>query len=84
MAMHSSKLAAKNIAAFLQQKINRKQLEKNYTNHWKKQFSKRLLTGRVIQQLFGKIWATNLFISLMKKLPRLTHKLIKQTHGEPF
>ena len=84
MALHSSKLAAVVISDFLQNKINRQQLENIYARNWLHLFAGRLQTGRIIQQLFGKVWATNVFVSLMKRLPSLTTKIIKQTHGQPF
>lgn len=84
MALHSSKLAAVAISDFLQNKINREELENVYTKNWQHIFGKRLRVGRIIQQLFGKIWITNIFISIMKKLPFFTTQLIKQTHGKPF
>ena len=84
MALHSSKMTAIVIDDFLQNNISRKELENIYTKNWQHIFGKRIRTGRIIQQLFGKIWVTNLFISLMKRLPFLTGKLIKKTHGQPF
>ena len=84
MALHSSKIAAGIISNFLQNKITRQQLENVYTKNWRQFFSKRLQTGRMIQQLFGRTWATNIFISIMKKLPFFTTRLIKQTHGKEF
>ncbi len=84
MALHSSKLAAEAIDDFLQNKINRQQLEDVYTNSWQQLFGKRLRVGRIIQQLFGKVWVTNIFISVMKKLPLITNSIIRQTHGKPF
>jgi len=84
MALHSSKIAATYINQFLVDEINREQLESNYTAQWKKIFSRRLFTGRIIQELFGRLWITNLFIYVMKLLPFVTRKLIRQTHGKPF
>jgi len=84
MALHSSKIAATYINQFLVDEINREQLELNYTAQWKKIFSRRLFTGRIIQELFGRLWITNLFIYVMKLLPFVTRKLIRQTHGKPF
>ena len=84
MALHGSKIAAKVINDFLQQKINRQQAEENYCSEWEFYFKKRLKTGRFIQKLFGKTSVTNIFISIMKKMPGLTNTLIKQTHGKPF
>ncbi|HMK04304.1 MAG TPA: hypothetical protein VK489_08940, partial [Ferruginibacter sp.] len=84
MALHGSKIAAGFIDLFFLGKINRGEMEKGYSKHWKAVFSKRLRTGRQIQSLFGKTWATNIFVSVMKRLPSLTRSLIKQTHGKPF
>lgn len=84
MAMHSSKIAASCISQFLQHTISRELMEQHYTVFWKRNFHKRLYFGRLIQNLFGKIWITNLFIQSMKQLPWLTKKLIQQTHGQPF
>ena len=84
MALHSSKIADGVINNFLQHKINRQQMESAYQMLWQQLFSKRLKAGRLIQRLFGKVWATNIFISILKKLPNLTAKIIKQTHGETF
>ena len=84
MALHSSKLAAICISNFLQHTINREQLENIYSNNWQITFGKRVQTGRRIQQLFGRTWVTNIFISIMKKLPFFTTQLIKQTHGKEF
>lgn len=84
MALHASKIAAGCIHRHLQNNSSRKFMEEEYTVLWKKQFQKRLRTGRLIQHFFGKEWATNIFISIMKRLPLLTNWLIKQTHGTPF
>jgi len=84
MALHGSKLAAGFIHQFLQGKISRAKMEDDYTRQWRSTFEKRLGTGRWIQKFFGKVWVTNLFISIMKKFPSLTKALIKQTHGDPF
>ena len=84
VALHSSKIAAGFIHQFLKGKITRDVMEINYTRQWKSTFSKRLMAGRWIQSLFGKVWVTNFFISFMKRFPLLTKKLIRQTHGDPF
>ena len=84
MALHSSKVAAAAINEFLQKKITREQLEKNYTGEWKKIFAARLRTGRLIQSFFGREWLTNIFVLCMKIFPAVTKKIIAQTHGKPF
>ncbi len=84
MALHASKIAVGFIHQFLSSKISRTEMETAYTRKWKSVFDKRLRAGRWIQLMFGKIWVTNCFVGLMKKMPGLTRSLIKQTHGESF
>ena len=84
IALHSSKLAAITINDFLQNKITREGMEARYTNDWKLVFAKRLRAGRIMQRLFGRIWVTNIFISIMKKLPFFATPIIRQTYGQPF
>ncbi len=84
MALHSSKIAFENIHAFLQNKISRTHMEKQYTRQWRQQFAKRMQTGRIIQRFFGKSWLTNFFVQTFITFPFLASPLIKQTHGRPF
>lgn len=84
MALHSSKIAHSCIDDFFQQRISRHGMENNYAQQWNKTFAKRLVTGRLIQSMFGKEWTTNKFISIMKQFPGLTSSLIRKTHGTPF
>jgi flavin-dependent dehydrogenase len=84
MALHSAKIVTPLIDQFLRGNISRTVLEDDYCRQWKQLFEKRLRTGRMIQKLFGRKWVTNVFISIMKKFPALTRKLIRQTHGKPF
>ena len=84
MAMHGSKIAAESITPFLKNGISRTSMEKDYVRNWNKTFAKRLSTGRIVQYFFGKTSVTNLFVKLMKGLPFITTKIIKQTHGNPF
>ena len=84
MAMHASKLAFTQIKAYLQQDISRKDMEVNYTNEWKANFSKRLFIGRFVQRLFGGNWSTYLFLKMMQYNKWLACRLIAVTHGRPF
>ncbi|TKK70296.1 FAD-binding protein [Ilyomonas limi] len=84
MAMHASLLAFLNIDLFLQKKVNRPQMEMQYAKEWKARFSKRLLAGRLIQQVFGGNTTTALFLKTMDALPRLANAIIKLTHGRTF
>ena len=84
MALHAAKMASVFIEHFLEGKINRDEMERSYITEWNHHFKKRLRTGRRLQKLFGKVWVTNLFVGIMKNIPFLTRKLIRQTHGEAF
>jgi len=84
MAMHASLLAFRNIDLFLQKKISRAQMGMQYTNDWKKYFSKRLLAGRMIQRVFGGNTTTALFLRTMHALPAVANSVIKLTHGKAF
>jgi menaquinone-9 beta-reductase len=84
MAMHSAKIAATNISAFLQNNITRQQLEDNYIKAWKSNFNTRVKIGKFVQYLFGRKTTTNLFVKLMKQSKFLTNKIIALTHGEGF
>ena len=84
MALHSSKIVSGYIVEFLNNNISRSAMEESYLIQWKKTFDKRLWYGRLIQSVFGKEWATNIFINTMNRLPWLTKQLIRQTHGKPF
>ncbi len=84
MALHSSKIAFECIHLFLNKNATRDVMENQYAQHWKKHFERRLRSGRMIQKLFGKEKATNLFISLIKHFPFVINKMIKATHGKEF
>ena len=84
MAMHGSLLAAGLIVQFIKGDITRNELENNYSKIWKKTFNARIKTGRIVQRFFGKIWMTNLFVSVMKSMPSLTRWIIRKTHGDSF
>lgn len=84
MALHGSKIAFECIENFLQGKISREQMEDQYTQKWKQEFSGRMRMGRTIQRLFGKEMLTNLFIASVKPFPFIIRKLIRATHGKPF
>lgn len=84
MALHGSKIAFEQIHAFLQNKIDRSLMEKQYQQQWHLHFASRLRTGRLIQRFFGKASITNLFVQSFKTFPFLAKPLIRQTHGKPF
>ena len=84
MALHSAKLVSPIIDSFLQKKLSRTKMEALYSQHWKKQFGKRIRIGRSLQKITGGIFSTNAFISLMKRIPYMAKKVIQLTHGKPF
>lgn len=84
MALHSSKIAAGYADDFLQNRISREEMERQYKKSWQRTFAARVKEGMRIQGFFGKKWLTNLFVSTMKMLPALTKKIITHTHGQPF
>jgi flavin-dependent dehydrogenase len=84
MAFHSSKIVFEFIRSFLNKSITRNEMERYYTQKWKRSFERRLHAGRVIQKLFGKEFLTNRFIGLIKYFPFLVNKMVKSTHGQEF
>ncbi|RYY67870.1 MAG: NAD(P)/FAD-dependent oxidoreductase [Chitinophagaceae bacterium] len=82
--MSMAKIAAGMVEAFLTGSISRQKMEEGYVRQWRKTFARRLWFGRIIQYFFGKAAVTNIFISVLKRLPGITRWLIKQTHGRPF
>jgi len=84
MALHASKLAAKQIQSFLEHTISRESMEQNYSSDWNKHFASRLKTGRILQRLLADKRLANLMISLGRSFPALIRTLIKQTHGSSF
>jgi len=84
MAMHAGKLAFNNMHLFLQGKISRPIMEQRYAAEWRKQFSSRLFTGRLVQSVFGGEASTALFLHLVGKNNWLAQKLISATHGTAF
>lgn len=84
MAFRSAQIIYKLIDKYLREEISFPELEMMYRKEWKNEFSNRLRTGRLVQSIFGKEWATNIFIYLMNRLPLLTNMIIKSTHGKPF
>ena len=84
IALHGSKIAFQNIDHYFKNGQNRSTLESGFEKQWQKQFTNRIFVGRTIQRLFGNDHVTNVFLQIMQYFPRLSKKLIKATHGNPF
>ena len=84
MALHSAKIAFKNIDAFFAKDLSREAMETQYATQWQEIFENRLRNGRIIQKLFGKTLLTNVFIRIIKYFPFVIKRMIKATHGKEF
>jgi flavin-dependent dehydrogenase len=84
MAMHSSYIAFQLLQKYFDAAISRHQLEQLYHQKWNNIFYSRIKTGKYLQRFFGKEWLTNVSIALLKKLPKLSDRLISSTHGTNF
>jgi len=84
IAFHTSKIAFSLIDNYLSGDSSLHELEQHYTKEWNKHFARRLHTGRIIQQFFGKKSLSNLFVGSFKAMPFLAKPIIRRTHGTPF
>lgn len=83
MAIHSSKILAEEIIDYFQNHKDRKTLERSYEKKWNTEFKTRLSIGRIIQNLFGSAWLSELSVGICKVKP-LAKYLVSLTHGKPF
>ncbi|HVK97131.1 MAG TPA: NAD(P)/FAD-dependent oxidoreductase [Flavisolibacter sp.] len=84
IALHTGKIAANLIDKYFEGEITISELEKKYTTEWKKQFSKRMWIGRLLQKFFGSNRLSNFSVGTFKALPFLAKPLIRLTHGKEF
>ncbi len=84
IALHTGKICAELVSKLFGGEITPQQLENRYAAEWRKNFARRLQTGRMVQKFFGRNMLSNLFVSTFKLLPFLAKPLIKMTHGKPF
>ena len=84
MAIQSAQIVSPKILDFLDKKITRNQLEKLYIREWNHQFKWRLKMGHFIAMLFRKDKLANFLLQMLKMMPFLLPKIIKQTHGKPI
>ena len=84
MALRSASALANNMDQYFSKTITKRQLVKNYTNFWNKEFSTRIKLSRHLQHLSEYSFLTNRTIELFNLFPSLAKGIIKQTHGNPF
>ena len=81
MAIHSAKLASQCAISYLEGKLNREEMENQYTRLWNQNFSQRIRVGRTLQGVFlspSWSWAT---VPLLATFPYLGKQVIRKTHG---
>lgn len=83
MAIHSAKIASETVFQYYQGTIkSRSELEQRYLRQWKREFGKRLATGRVLSNLLRLPRLTNVIMRIFIRFPILLSQLIKRTHGK--
>lgn len=81
MAIHGARILSEQIIRFFHQEIDRKGLESQYDQAWRKEFARRLWVGRTVQRFFGNPTVTEGFVGLFKAMPGLSDWVVRQTHG---
>lgn len=85
MAIHSAKLLSEQILKFYnQENFSRAKVENNYKKLWHQTFNKRLIYGKMIQNILLKPQLSSNLIKLVSKSPFILKQIIKQTHGKPL
>ncbi|MGE5519174.1 MAG: NAD(P)/FAD-dependent oxidoreductase [Candidatus Dadabacteria bacterium] len=84
IALHTAKIAAPLISAYLKGNLSMRETGEMYSRHWHLMFGKRLATGRAIQKFFGGKLISEVFVNTFKSFPFLSSPVIRMTHGSPF
>lgn len=85
MAIRSAQIASTLIIEFIQgKKISRTAMEKAYKRSWNKEFRTRLKVGHIVAKLFSNNQLAEILLRVLIEVPKLTQKIIKQTHGKPM
>jgi flavin-dependent dehydrogenase len=82
MAIHAGKLASEAAAHFLQKKISRSAMEKQYQQAWNRHFAYRLFWGRRLHRFMGKPALSEFSVRALQKMPFLLPAIVRQTHGK--
>lgn len=82
MAIHSAKLASEETLDFLNGKITRGEMEKNYSANWNKNFKQRLWYGRILGSILEHSKLSEVLTNLTTYFPFLLPIIIKKTHGQ--
>lgn len=84
MAIRAAQIASVLIIDFLNGKINRAQLEKQYAKQWNKNFALRLKAGHSVAKIFNNERLSDFLIRILNVFPSAIPKIIQLTHGKPM
>ncbi len=84
MAIHSAKIASELVTLFLQNTINREQLELQYTSIWDKTFKNRLRFGKIVSKIVLNPYLSKIVMKSLLFFPFMISMIIKRTHGKPI
>lgn len=84
MAIRSAKIASESSLSFLNGKMNRFQMEKNYAKTWRAHFKKRLLVGKLLSKVLLNKTLSQQMLKFLMRFPKLLPLIIKNTHGKPI
>ncbi len=82
MAIHGAKIFSELLMEYYgKEDLNRNKLEREYIMRWNKTFSKRLKTGRAIQNILMNPFTEKIGFQVVKNIPAVLPEIIKRTHG---
>ena len=85
MAIRSAQMASVLLLGFFSGEIStRRELEEQYASRWKREFSTRLMAGRIISKSFQWGLFSELLLLFFKKNPSILKRIIRKTHGKPM
>jgi flavin-dependent dehydrogenase len=84
IAMRASKFLANHVHLFLNNKISKDELIKNYRKEWNRNFATRIKIAYYLQHLFGKRLTTLMSLKFLNHFPTLFKQIISLTHGKKF
>lgn len=84
IALRASKILSNHVHLYLDNKIAKDELIKNYTKEWNQNFSTRIKIAYYLQHLFGKNTTTFWSLKLLNHFPKLFKQIIALTHGQKF
>lgn len=84
MAIHSAKIASETVLKYTKNEdLSREAMEKEYEQHWRKQFSSRLRMGGILQRILLSPELSTIVQKIISNFPFLLPKIISKTHGKP-